>query len=515
MSGLWITDSEYHDFSDAQGLLGEIATRDAAGLASLAMGWLGVLPDPDPVLRKSGDDARVLEALSADYKVTASMQSRKLKTLLRGDYGFTPGAMPGQEPTAGATAMADALARDLERVDIFNCIAQILDAPYFGFTPVEILWRAEGGLLRIADLVPRPRDWFGFGDKGELLFVGERGIPEPVPAHKFILARHFPTYANPYGLRLLSRCLWPVTFKRAGIEFLMRFAERFGQPWVVGEARPGAQRPERQEMLSGLRGMVREAVAVVSGGSKVQIVESSGKGELHSKIVTMWDEAIAIMLEGQTLTSQVGENGSYAAANTHYQVSQDFADADKVLVRTFFTDLAWTYGQVNASAELTPVWDYVDPDDLRARAELGAKLHGQGVRFTRTYFERRFSLAADEFTIAAAPANGESGAAESGFAEPESEPAQAKPGAPSRLSSGQRRVEALVAEVLPAGISAVGGMVEAILKIVAKAETPEDLQLLLAEAMPELDAPGLEELLEAALYAADMTGRFAVRQGEA
>lgn len=512
MGGLWITDSDYVDFSDAQGLLGEIATRDAAGLASLAAGWLGVLPDPDPVLRKSGDDARVLEALSADYKVTASMQSRKLKTLLRGDYGFTPGAMPGQEPTTGAKAMTDALARDLERVDIYNTIAQVLEAPYFGFTPVEILWRADGGRLRIADLVPRPRDWFGFGDKGELLFVGERGIPEAVPRHKFILARHFPTYANPYGLRLLSRCLWPVTFKRAGIEFLMRFAERFGQPWVVGEARPGAQRPERQEMLSGLRSMVREAVAVVSGGSKVQIVESSGKGELQSKIVTMWDEAIAIMLEGQTLTSQVGEHGSYAAANTHYQVSQDFADADKVLVRTFFNDLAWAYGQVNASGELTPVWDYVDPDDLRARADLGAKLHGQGVRFTRAYFERRFSLAADEFTITAAPAEGESGAVEPGFAEPE--PAQAKLAAPSRLSPGQSRVEALVAEVLPAGISAVGGMVEAILKIVAKAETPEDLQLLLAEAMPELDASGLEGMLEAALYAADMTGRFTVRQGE-
>lgn len=513
MGGLWITDSDYIDFSDAQGLLGEIATRDAAGLASLASGWLGVLPDPDPVLRKSGDDARVLEALSADYKVTASMQSRKLKTLLRGDYGFTPGAMPGQEPTAGAKAMADALARDLERVDIYNTIAQVLEAPYFGFTPVEILWRADGGRLRVADLVPRPRDWFGFGDKGELLFVGALGVPQPVPVHKFILARHFPTYANPYGLRLLSRCLWPVTFKRAGIEFMMRFAERFGQPWVVGEARPGAQRPERQEMLSGLRSMVREAVAVVSGGSKVQIVESSGKGELQSKIVTMWDEAIAVMLEGQTLTSQVGEHGSYAAANTHYQVSQDFADADKVLVRTFFNDLAWAYGQVNALGELTPVWDYVDPDDLRARADLGTKLHGQGVRFTRAYFERRFSLAADEFTIAAAPAEGGSGAVAPGFAEPE--PAQAKPAASPRLSPGQSRVEALVAEVLPAGISAVGGMVDAILKIVAKAETPEDLQLLLAEAMPELDASGLEELLETALYAADMTGRFTVRQGEA
>ncbi len=504
-AGLWISEDKYLDFSDTQGLLGEIATRDAAGLASLGLGWLGVLPDPDPVLRKSGDDARVLEALSADYKVAASMQSRKLKTLLCGDYGYAPGALSGQEPTPEAQGMAQALSRDLERVDLYNCIAQILDAPYFGFTPVEILWRAEGGRLRVADLCPRPREWFAFGDRNELLFVGERGVPEPVPQHKFILARHFPTYANPYGLRLLSRCLWPVTFKRAGIEFLMRFAERFGQPWVIGEARPNAQRPERQEMLDGLRNMVREAVAVVSGGSKVQIVESSGKGELQGKIVTMWDEAIAILLEGQTLTSQVGEHGSYAASNTHYQVSQDFADADKVLVRTFFADLAWTYGQVNGSPALTPVWDYADPEDLAAKADLGGKLHTQGVRFTAVYYERHFSLAKDEFTVAPPAVSAVDGGGQ--FAETGREPADRPP-------QGQARVEALVAGALPAGTAAVGSLVETVLKMVAKAETPEDLQMLLAEAMPELDAPGLEGLLEAALFAADMTGRFTVRRDE-
>lgn len=502
MAGLWVSENTYLDFSDAQGLLGEIATRDTAGLSSLALGFLGVLPDPDPVLLKSGDDARVLDALMADYKVTASVQSRKLKTLLCGDYGYSPGALQGTEPTPEAEAMAQALSRDLERVDLYNTIAQLLDAPYFGFTPVEIIWRAEAGRLHVADLRPRPRQWFGFGDRGELLFVGERGTPEPLPEHKFILARHFPTYANPYGLRLLSRCLWPVTFKRAGIEFLMRFAERFGQPWIVGEARQGAQRPERMEMLDGLRSMVREAVAVVSGGSKVNVVESSGKGELQGKIVTMWDEAIAILLEGQTLTSQVGERGSYAAANTHYQVSQDFAEADKVLVRTFFTDLAWAYGQVNGSPALTPVWDYADPADLKAKAELSGKLHGQGVRFTRAFYERHFDLAPDEFDVVAA-SSGEADGSGGEFTDGE-----------ASQNPGQARVEQLVEEALPKGAEALRGMVQAVLKLVAKAETPEDLQLLLAEALPDLGGAELEELLETALFAADMTGRFTVRRGE-
>ena len=43
----------------------------------------------------------------------------------------------------------------------------------------------------------------------------------------------------------------------------------------------------------------------------------------------------------------------------------------------------------------------------------------------------------------------------------------------------------------------------------AKAATPEDLELLLAEACPDLGGD-LETALEAGLLAADLTGRYAV-----
>jgi phage gp29-like protein len=501
MTGLWINDHEFLEFaaSGNQALFGELAVRDPA-----LSGFLGVLPDPDPVLRKSGEDVRVLADLSADWKVTSSIQGRKLKTLNKRDYRFEPGHAQGAEPTPEAKRLCDELVADLERVNLANVFSGVLDAPYFGYTPLEIMW-TEG--IRLRDLVAKPWHWFAFDDANRLCWRGENGVTVmPVPQFKFVLAQHFPTYDNPYGLRLLSRCLFPVAFKRGGIEFLMRFAEKFGMPWIVGEARPGAQDPEMRTMSQQLSGMIRDAVAVVPAGAKVTVHEMAGKAsELHPAIIDLFDGAIAQVLQGQTLTQQIGKNGSYAASQTHYNVLEDFAAADQVLVETAMTDLAWVYGQVRAPGVLTPVFTFVTPEDKAALGRQAKDMYGVGARFTATYFERRFGLAPDEFTVAA----------EAGQGQPDTDagaPAFAAPAAPTapatRFTAAQQAVENLVARSLPAGKVALEGVAAAILELVAAAETPEDLELLLAEACPDLGGD-LETALEAGLLAADLTGRYA------
>ncbi len=502
--GLWINDREFLEFGESaasSALLGEVAVRDSW------TGFLGVLPDPDPVLRKSGEDVRALADLSADWKVASSIQGRKLKTLNNKNFRFVPGHAPDAEPTPEAARLCDELVADLERVDLLSLFSGVIDAPYYGYTPLEHLWRSDGfGGLRLQDVVAKPWSWFCFDSDNRLCWRGETGVTaEPVPPAKFTLARHFPTYDNPYGLRLLSRCLWPVAFKRAGTEFLMRFAEKFGQPWVVGEARPGALDPEKLAMASALSGMIRDAVAVVSGGSKVTVHETTGKaGDLHPAIIALFDAAIAQLIQGQTLTQEVGANGSYAAANTHYEVLGDYAAADQALIETAMTDLAWTYGQVRAPGVLTPVFEFVTDEDRKAAAEETTSLHGVGVRFQPAYFVRRFGLAQGEFTLAAEPdPAGASG-------DVSDSPAFAAPSAPaSPHTAAQQAVESLIARSLPAGKAALESMAAEIMKLVESAETPEDLELLLAEACPDLGGD-LETALTAGLLAADMTGRYAV-----
>ncbi len=80
-SGIYRADGSFQPFQ-ATGLTTELATRQNAGLTPGELeGWLNVLPDPDPVLRKRGDEASVLAELSADDQVTTAMLSRKNRVL--------------------------------------------------------------------------------------------------------------------------------------------------------------------------------------------------------------------------------------------------------------------------------------------------------------------------------------------------------------------------------------------------------------------------------------------------
>ena len=480
-------------------LLTEIATRESAGGLDLA-GWLGAMPDPDPVLRKRGDDARVLAELMGDDHVTMAVMQRKLGTLLKQDYVIRAGrAGEGAEPTAGAERLRAMFLEDLERIDIYNLVSEILDAPYYGYTVAELYWEPRGGALRLKDVVCKPREWFGFTGRNRVVFRSMTGDQE-IPEHKFILARHFPTYENPYGLRLLSRCLWPVAFKRAGVQFWMEFCERYGMPWTLATAPAGTEREQRRQMADDLAAMVRDAVAVLPSGSEVRLEQAQGKGEVHQAMVRHWDNAISKVLIGQTLTSDLGNVGSRATSETGYRVLQTVHDADQRQVSTFFTDLAWTYGQINAPGEYTPVWEYEDPDDLDAEADRAGKLHTAGVRFKPAYFTRRFGLAGDEFEVIADRATGGDLLEFSiGSGRRRTREAIVEAAADREAERAQGRFDALADEL--------AGIVEA-------SESPEDLERRLMMAFPDFEDADLNEALHRAMVAAEMYGRWTARTSD-
>ena len=106
--GLWLSPDRFVELeepaADRSALMTEIATRQAAGDLS---GWLAQLPDPDPVLRKTGDGVAVLDELTADDQVVMAMMKRKLRTLRR-SWSFEPGQAPETAPTPDAVRLRDA-----------------------------------------------------------------------------------------------------------------------------------------------------------------------------------------------------------------------------------------------------------------------------------------------------------------------------------------------------------------------------------------------------------------------
>lgn len=507
MSGLYYPDGTYRPLQSAA-LKTELATRQNAGIVLGELeGWLNLLPDPDPVLRKRGDEAAILADLLADDQVTTAILSRKNRVLNCPHFAFRPGAPDGEPATPQANSLYRRFMRDLERVNLRSIVSAMLDAPFYGFIPLEILWGRGTDWWHIVDVVARPFHWFRFDNSNNPVFVGVYGgmaaEPVPLPVGKFVLVQHQGTYDNPYGLRLLSRCLWPVSFKRGGMAFYAKFVERHGMPWVVGEAPIKAEKHEKRAMANDLARMVQDAVAVIPHGAKVEMVSASqSQNALHESYLSRQDRAISKVLMGQTLTVEMEGKNSQAAAKTHKDVADDLADSDKAMVTDAWNEIAWLYAQVNTGPSvLAPLAAYEEPEDLRVRAELDKMLVDVGAVFTVEHFTDNYGLKPTEFTVATP-----SSAQGPNFTTAHS--------AASPIEQSQHDLDAAITRLLPKALKASGDFVTKVENAINTAGSFDDLETALVELLaPSLAPDALEAFLAAAMTAAAGHGG-AVAQAE-
>ena len=508
--GLFLPDGTFQPFNGAE-LSTELATRENAGVMWAELeGWLNVLPDPDPVLRKRGDDAAVLADLSADDQVTTAMLSRKNRVLNCPHFALRAGAPDGEDPTPEAENLYRRFAQDLERANLRSIISAMLDAPFYGFVPLELIWRRADDWWHLIDIVAKPFRWFRFDRHNNPVFVGAYGATTyetvALPPGKFVFVTHHASYDNPYGLRLLSRCLWPVAFKRGGLTFYARFVERHGLPWTVGEAPAQATATEKQDMARALARMVQDAVSVIPQGAKVQLVSAGQtQGALHEEFLARQDKAISKVLMGQTLTVETEGKNSLAATAAHKDVADDLADADKAMVVDGWNEIAWLYAQVNAApGVMAPIASYEEPEDLNAQADLDKKLTQIGVAFTAEHIKDVYGLKETEFTMGVfAPDDGPE-AAGAEFAAPAAKKA-------TLAEKAQDHLETAIAAMLPKALKASGEFVTQLENRIRKAGSFEELESALVDLLaPAMSPDALESFMARAMTAAAGHGAAAV-----
>ncbi|BBO73455.1 hypothetical protein DSCW_08720 [Desulfosarcina widdelii] len=177
---LYISPTESVEIDDNREMLTtDIATR------SRSMDWWGMfgyLPDPDPVLAKLGLGLEVYRELLSDAHVWSCYDSRK------------SGALSCEwEIRAGGDSPADKRAlkiaeESLANLDIYQAIMEMLDAPFYGLSPLEITWSYKGRQWMPAKLEGKPPEWFVFDDENRMRFLsaseminGEL-LPQPKPS---------------------------------------------------------------------------------------------------------------------------------------------------------------------------------------------------------------------------------------------------------------------------------------------------------------------------------------------
>lgn len=375
-----------------KGITEELATRKRAlNFYSLA----NILPDPDIVLRKQGKDVKIYKELLCDPHVYACVQSRK-SGVLSLEWDINRGLDKDEN--------AQDLENLLKKLDIRKIINDILDATLYGFQPLEIMWKKDkSGYIMPERVVAKPPEWFCFDDDNNLKFrTKENYFGEIVPEKKFLLAQNNPSYNNPYGERTLSRVFWNVTFKKGGLKFWVVFTEKYGMPHLIGKHPRGATKEETNTLADMLEDMVQDAIAVIPDDSSVEIQEAnkSSSAEIYEKLIDKMNTEISKAILGQTLTTEIGSTGSYAAANTHMQVRQDIIDSDKKLVESTINQLiTWIYELNYPSADI-PVFELYEPEDVDLTlAQRDKILFDTGVKFTKDYFIKAYGLEDEDFDI--------------------------------------------------------------------------------------------------------------------
>jgi len=386
------------------GLTAEIATR------SKTIDFISVLhglPNPDPVLRKLGRAIQVYEDLMFDSRVMAVVESRKAAVQsMEWDIisEKTPQAqIDFHKDYINAYAAGRNIDKKTSRLeDIFS---EILDAPLFGYKPLEIIWQPDSGKIIPLDFVGKPPRWFKYDKENKLRFITMANMieGEELPDNKFIVARHKPTYDNPYGKAALSACFWPVTFRKNGFKFWTIFLEKYGMPFLLATAPEGERTEKIEEVANMLEDMVQDAIAVVPKEYEVEIKEATeGKGTnpAHKTYIDAMNLEIAMAIIGTNLTTEV-QGGSYAASQSHMKIREDIVESDAKIAEGAFNELISMAHNINFGSSTPPpvfkLFAEENIDETRSKRDLN--LSKTGVKFTKDYFKRVYNLTDEDLEV--------------------------------------------------------------------------------------------------------------------
>ncbi len=283
------------------------------------------------------------------------------------------------------TTKNKAIKGELEKILNYNFRSQVLDTFLQGFSVFELNWYEKEYLF-----YPKPieRDYRMFSLQDEKLFYNLQEVDRYKAIHLISRAK----FNAPLGRPLYYTLFWLRKFKAASLEFWIEFLERFGTPWVVGKT-DGDKNILAEELYSMLGG----DVAVIEENDNIELQTPTNKGGFK-EIVEYLDNQINRAILGGNLTANV-QSGSYAAAKTHKELSEDLALSDTNLLKEAIKELIAKFKELNyikENIEFT-LKDQDDPNIELATRDANIKnIMGDNFKFTKEYLVRTYGIDIEE-----------------------------------------------------------------------------------------------------------------------
>lgn len=448
------------------------------------------LPNPDIVLTRTGKGIEILTKLESDEQIATCITSRNAGvTSLKNRLVFNEENKKYE----------DFYTKLLKKLPVNDIIKAVLNTPKYGYQPIEIVWQINNdGFVVPKEITAKPPEWFFFDSEKRQLHFKQKGCPDGVlitdDMKKFLCPRNNPTYKNPYGDGYLSKCFWDTVFKKGSKEFWLKFGERYGMPWLVGKYERGASEKEIDDLLDALEAMIQDAVAVFPDNSMIEIHETSSKSasvDVYKGLIDECNKSISKNILGQTLTTDVGDKGSYALGEVHQQVRIDIINSDKELVENEFNKLLLWIHELNFGDDNSPEFElYAEEQVDQARADRDTKISSMGVKFTKSYFVKAYGFSEDDIIV-------DETSETSDFAENEN------------ISNPQQNIDELIDSFSDTDLEEiVSEKIMPIIKNFAEVQNVENALENLAILFPEKDSKSLEETLTKTIFLADLWGRI-------
>ncbi len=456
-----------------------------------------------------------------DAHLAAEMSKRKL-ALLGLDWTIEPPRNASPAEQAHAEWLTEVLTDAVDPVE--DLILALMDGVGHGFAPVELEWRQEGGELLPA-FNPRPQEWFQLDRNRREIRLRDMSVDGAVLApFGWVFHTHGKAKTGYIGRLGLHRVLsWPFLYKCYAIGDFAEFLETFGLPIIIGKYFAGASKEDQASLMRAVTALGHDARAIMPADMQLEVQKIVGGGDStpHLAMVDWAERSESKAILGQTMSAESKSSGLGSGnADLHREVRRDILEADaREVAGTITRDLlypliALNRGNIDGLRRCPRlVFDTGEAEDIKLFADALPKLVGVGMRIKTEWAHEKLRIPQgedkDPVLVVSAPAN---------VLNPELRPEPGK----QTPADPKANLAALSAERTAAARDAFDDLTDLmadeweptleplttpISRLAEECTSLEEFRNRLPEAIAQMDASAVADLLARGLFAAYLDGR--------
>ncbi len=407
--------------------------------------------------------------------------------------------------------------------DFEDVLVSMQDAVGKGYAGLEIGWDSSEGqaLPESLEFIEQKRfvfmDGKGILRKTPLLITDDDPMGVEIPSWKVLFHRYGGKSGHPTRSGIYRVCSWMFLFKNYSVKDWVVFCERYGMPLRLGRYDQGASKDDKDALIAAISSLGSDAAGIISKSTEIDFVETvKGKasGDLFEALAKFCNAEMSKALLGQTLTAEVGDTGSYAASNTHNEVRLDLAKADTRSLTATLRDqlirpiVGFNFGWDTPCPFYKAIWE--EQEDLKEKAEWLTSLLDRHVEMPLSFVRQEFNIPKPEGNE---PVLGRMSA--------QDVPEKKDPSKPIVAKKEVKEVEevedagTLFTEQLETEAGALmDAFIEPVRNLVETAQSLEEVRDGLIDLYPDMNATEMGILMQQALTAAELSGRFEVSENK-